>query len=145
MRVVLDTNVLLVSIPRKSPYRLIFDKILDGTLVIAVSNDIIFEYREVISEKSAPHIAENILNGFEDRPNVELHVPFYKWSLIEKDPDDNKFIDCYIKSGADYLVSNDRHFNVLKTDDFPPVKVISIDRFLELLQEEAPPVKEPEG
>jgi predicted nucleic acid-binding protein len=35
------------------------------------------------------------------------------------DQDDEKFADCAIVSNADYLVTNDRHFEVLKTIQFP--------------------------
>ena len=40
MRVVLDTNVILVSIPRQSKYRLIFEKILNKSLQVIISTDI---------------------------------------------------------------------------------------------------------
>jgi predicted nucleic acid-binding protein len=60
-------------------------------------------------------------------------MPFYKWDLIIADPDDNKFVDCALNAGADFIVTNDRHFNVLKEIDFPPVQVIDIDSFKKIL------------
>lgn len=42
----------------------------------------------------------------------------------------NKFVDCAIVSNAKYIVTNDRHFNVLKEIDFPHVDVLNIDEFL---------------
>ena len=50
--------------------------------------------------------------------STEIH---YNWRLITIDPDDNKFIDCAVAANADYLVTNDKHFNVLKEIDFPKV------------------------
>jgi predicted nucleic acid-binding protein len=58
---------------------------------------------------------------------------FYKWDLIVNDPDDNKFVDCALNAGVDYLVTNDHHFNVLKESGFPFVKVIDIERFKEMV------------
>lgn len=52
MKVVIDTNVLLVSIPKKSKYRLIFDYLIDMKYDLVVSNEILFEYEEIISQKS---------------------------------------------------------------------------------------------
>jgi len=95
------------------------------------------EYEEIISVRSAPHVAANILKGFEDRPNIEHKIISYKWDLIKHDPDDNKFVDCYVTAGADYLVTNDHHFDILKPfrpKDFPPVRVVSIEAFLEIVQ-----------
>ena len=60
-------------------------------------------------------------------------TPHFQWNLISADPDDNKFVDCALNAGADYIVTNDRHFNVLKTLDFPPIKVIDIETFKRLL------------
>lgn len=46
MKIVLDTNSLLVSIPKKSPYRPIFDAIIEGKLTLLISNEILMEYVE---------------------------------------------------------------------------------------------------
>ena len=57
--------------------------------------------------------------------------PQYRFHLIEQDYDDNKFVDCAIVSGADYIVSDDAHFEVLKSIPFPQVSVIRLQEFLE--------------
>ncbi len=57
MRVVLDTNVFLVSIPTKSIYRIIFNTLIDGSIELALSNDILTEYHEIIAEKTNVVIA----------------------------------------------------------------------------------------
>ena len=58
---------------------------------------------------------------------------FYRWNLITIDPDDNKFADCALNAGADYIVTNDKHFNVLKTTTFPYIKVDDIETFKRIL------------
>ncbi len=62
--------------------------------------------------------------------NVKKVDVYYKWNLIEQDPDDNKFVDCAIASGTDYIVTNDRHFNILKKIEFPKLYILSVDDFL---------------
>jgi predicted nucleic acid-binding protein len=62
-----------------------------------------------------------------------LITPWYKWNLIAADHDDNKFADCALNAGADYIVTNDHHFNVLKTLGFPPVTVVNIETFKDIL------------
>ncbi len=49
------------------------------------------------------------------------------------DKDDNKFADCYVSSNCEYLVSNDRHYDILKTIPFPPIRVIKAEEFLKIL------------
>ena len=67
------------------------------------------------------------------RYNVEKVIPYFKWNFIYADPDDNKFVDCALNAGADYIVTNDKHFNVLKSIPFPPIKVVDIEAFKDIL------------
>jgi putative PIN family toxin of toxin-antitoxin system len=133
MRVILDSNVLLVSIPKSSKYRIIFDEFLNNRLNLIISNEVITEYHEVISRFANETVASNILEVLLNKPNVEKHEIYYNWGLITKDYDDNKFVDLAVASNSDYIVSNDKHFNVLSKIEFPSVKVITIDKFIELL------------
>jgi len=61
--------------------------------------------------------------------NIEFCDPHFHFELIVQDPDDNKFVDCAIVASADYIVSEDNHFNVLKDVAFPKVNVITLDQF----------------
>ena len=133
MRIVLDTNVLLVSIPRNSNYRIIFDSFLSKQFTIVVSNDILSEYAEIIAQKANETVSTNIIEMLLSAENVEKQDIFFKWQLIEIDKDDNKFIDCAIAGNVDYLVTNDKHFDVLKSIEFPPITLINIEEFIELL------------
>ena len=49
-------------------------------------------------------------------------------------PDDNKFVDCAIVAGADYIVSEDAHFRVLESIPFPNVSVKRLEEFIVDLQ-----------
>ena len=61
-------------------------------------------------------------------------MDFSSLVLIERDNDDNKFVDCAIASGALFIVSNDHHYDILETISFPKVDVIKIQQFVEFLQ-----------
>ncbi|MCF2504467.1 putative toxin-antitoxin system toxin component, PIN family [Dyadobacter sp. CY107] len=134
MRVVLDTNVLLISLPLKSKYRPIFDSLRAGEFELIVSNDILLEYHEKISEKTSPEIAENVIKLILSLENCTLQSTFFEWGLMHNDEDDNKYTDCALVANADHLVSEDRHFNILKDIDFPKLSVIRADDFLELVK-----------
>ena len=56
-------------------------------------------------------------------------TPYYRFGLIVADGDDNKFVDCCIATGASFIVSNDRHFDVLADIPFPHVEVLNIGEF----------------
>lgn len=134
MRVVLDTNVLLISIPRNSPYRPIYDAILTGKYTLVLSNEILTEYIEILGRYTNASIANNIAHLFINLEHVEFQEVYYNWQLIDTDPDDNKFVDCAIAGNAKYIVTEDKHFNPLKTIDFPKLDIIDANAFLDVLK-----------
>lgn len=91
------------------------------------------EYAEVIADDLSPKVSENVLSALETLPNVIPVNKYYFWNLITTDPDDNKFVDCAVAGGANYIVTDDKHFKVLKTIPFPKIEVLSSDEFLEVI------------
>ncbi len=133
MKIVLDTNVLLVSISRRSFYHPIFEAFENQRYDLLVTTDILVEYEEIIQSNMGEGTASNILDGFHHVPNIHYITKYFYWNLITADPDDDKFVDCAIAGNADYIVSDDGHFKGLKNMPFPKIKVISADGFMELL------------
>ncbi|MBT6994915.1 MAG: putative toxin-antitoxin system toxin component, PIN family [Candidatus Cloacimonetes bacterium] len=133
--IVLDTNVLLVSISPRSPYRWIFDAFIDEQFAICVTTEILFEYEEIITKHMGKKVAETVLQIIENAVNVNMITSYYKWNIINADPDDNKFTDCAISANAHFIVTEDKHFNIAKTIKFPKLNVIGIDEFHEVIIE----------
>ncbi len=133
MKVVIDTNVLLMSLPKFSKYRPIFNGLLKHKYRLALSEEILQEYIEIIGRKTTGSIAQNLGELLMSLDNVERTEIYFRWNLIKADPDDNKFSDCAISARVRFLVTNDKHFNQLRSVDFPPVEVIDADGFLEEL------------
>lgn len=133
MKVVLDTNVMLVMLPERSNDHDLFLALLSNSYQLCVTSDILSEYEEIIAKKNTPEIAHAALELITSLPNVTRHQKYFRWNLIDADPDDNKFVDCAIAAGADYLVSDDKHFQVLLKEDFPKVQLIDKKGFRELL------------
>ena len=131
--VVVDTNCLLRMIPLRSKYRPAWESFLDGKYILCVSNEIVSEYMEILTAKVSSIFAENIVGAILRSPFVRRFDPKFHFNLIEADPDDNKFVDCAIIANADFIVSEDSHFRVLKTIPFPKVNVLTLDEFTEEL------------
>ena len=129
VKVVIDTNVLVAIISKISPSRWIFDSIVSGKIQICLSTDILLEYNEILQVKTNSRIAENIVNFLISNPFAEQIDIFYNFNLIEKDSTDNKFADCAISGNAECIVSNDRHFQILKTVGFPKVNILTVVEF----------------
>ena len=133
MKIVLDTNCLLQAMASKSDYHCILTALQQRHYILCFSNDILLEYEEILMRFFPKRIVGNFMDFIHYSTNTLMVTPFYKWNLITADLDDNKFVDCALNAGADFIVTNDKHFNVLKTLDFPPIKVVDIDIFKEII------------
>ncbi|GHT37245.1 hypothetical protein FACS189435_1840 [Bacteroidia bacterium] len=133
MKIVLDTNCLLPAIFKRSMYYWLWEAFRKGDYTLCYTTEILHEYEELLSRLYSPSIVENVINEVLNAPNVVRTTVFFKWCLITSDYDDNKFVDCAISAGAEYVVSNDNHFNVLANISFPKVNVLDILSFKQLL------------
>lgn len=129
LKIVLDTNILIAVISKKSPFRWLFDCLIEGKIILCVSNEILFEYEEILAKKTSPEVAENVINFITTNPFTEKVEIFFNFGLIVEDNSDNKFVDSAIASNANCIVSNDNHFQVLKTIGFPQVTILTLNEF----------------
>lgn len=102
---------------------------------MCLSNDILEEYEEIIGLKTTPEVARNVISLLLKCKNVEFVSPYFKWRLIEADHDDDKFVDCAFAANATFIVSDDKHFEILGNIAFPKISVIKLQQFLESLTE----------
>ncbi len=133
MKVVIDSNVLLVAIGKRSKHRLIWNAFIEGKYQLIISEGIIHEYEEILRQYSAPGAAELVLETFLESPDTIFTRIYYSWNAITKDPDDNKFFDVAAAANADYLVTNDAHFKEAELLSFPKVAIVSADKFIAIL------------
>lgn len=128
---VIDTNVVVSAMYTHnpdSPTKLVIEAVLHGRVIPLISEEIIAEYREVLSRKEFPFNTEdinNIINAF-----VRFGVnPGRKRILMESFPDHDDVVFYEValsKSGSFVVTGNKKHF---------PVKpfVVSPAEFMEIL------------
>jgi len=133
MKIVLDTNCLLVSVQYYSGYFRLWQAFRDKKFVLCYTDEILNEYQEVLSNYYSIALAEHVIDAILNAIHAEPITEYYKWHLITADPDDNKFADCAVSANVSCIVTNDRHFNVLRDIEFPKVNVIDMDTFIKTL------------
>lgn len=134
LAVVVDTNVLLVSISSRSQFHWFYQALLKGEFRIAVTLDILLEYEEKIGEHWSSSVATNVIRSVTELNNAIFVPVYYHLNLILEDKDDNKFVDCAFAANANYIVTQDKHFNILRTIPFPKILVADIDKFKKVLE-----------
>ena len=134
MNIVLDTNCLLMSLSRRSPYYPVWRDFVNGKYTLCITNEILAEYEEILTDKVGAEIASNVITAILDLPNTKMIQVYYHLHLITADPDDDKFVDCAFKANARYIVTQDHHYDVLKQTPFPFIDVVGIDEFIKVLR-----------
>ena len=129
MKVVLDTNVMLLIVSKQSPFRWIFDLFLAEKFTLCVTTDILDEYAEIIGDHMGAQVVEDLMNTLEESENVEYVTRYFRWNLISTDPDDNKFVDCAISCNAQYIVTEDKHFQIIKQMPYLNLNIVGIEEF----------------
>lgn len=134
LRIVLDTNALLQILGARTPYHFLFRAFLDGAFELCVSTEILLEYEEILAERASPAAANLFLKVLAYSRNVVHAEPYFQFQLVTRDPDDNKFTDCFIVAQADALVTDDAHFREAAECPFPRVTVAGLDEFADMVR-----------
>ena len=128
MIVVLDTNTVLQAMARQNPLRPLITAWLTGRLVWAVSTEILLEYEEIITRRSGRarwvEFAAMLDVMRELHPSrLPMISPAFRFHLITGDADDNKFADCAIAAEADFIITEDHHFDAMRGSGYKPQPV----------------------
>ena len=133
MKLVLDTNSLIQCVSRRSRYHDLWVSFADGRNQMCVTTELLNEYVEILQRVTNETYASLVLEVILNNPNTLFIDIFYKFNLITADPDDNKFIDCAVAAQAKYIVTEDRHYNVLHEVEFPKVDIIGLDEAMKII------------
>lgn len=125
MTVCLDTNVLVQARPKGHSFFPILDAWVAGRLTLAVSTPILLEYEEVMARISGRERWRKfaLLMDYVELTTGALQrvTPQYHFQVISHDPDDNIFTDRAITAGADFIITEDHHFDPLATAGYHPM------------------------
>jgi putative PIN family toxin of toxin-antitoxin system len=112
LRVVLDTNVIFEGLTkRKGACGIIIDAWLAGLIRVYVSDELVYEYADVLSRKLSTKKWERakivLATLLQSAQFVALH---YTWRPSSPDPADDKVIDCAMNVNAIIVTSNLKDF-----------------------------------
>ena len=136
-KIVLDTNSLLQIMGARSKYHFLFGKFLVNEYTLCVSTEILFEYEEILRRKASPVAADLFMKVIARSRNVERKDPYFHLLLVKQDFDDNKFVDCAFVCQADFIVTDDGHFQDVIDSKFPTFRVMGLDEFAERMTDDS--------
>jgi len=138
MRVVLDANVLISAVisEKGNPAEILrrwekqeFDLVISPPILEEVER--VIHYPRIQEKYNLP---EEEVEEFLDLicGQTILVEPQMKLKVIERDPEDNRYLECATTGGADYIVSGDDH--LLGLESYEGVEILSPTGFLALLK-----------
>jgi len=128
-KVVFDTNVLISAILFGGHPRKCFELVLEGKIELFISKGIIDEFEGVLKREKFGIPEETLRYIISSLDSIANFVnPEAKYDIVEKDPEDNKFIECAIAADADFIISGDAH--LLEISQFRKTKILNPSDFL---------------
>jgi len=129
MNIVLDTNIFISGIFWKGdPYKILL-LWKDCKVQLISSIEIITEISRTLSDFKI-HLPEELQKEWIHTITINSTIvePKEKFTIIQDDPTDNKFIEAAIAGKAEYIITRDKH--LLKIQQFRNVKIITPTEFL---------------
>ena len=124
MKVVLDTNIFLSGIHWTGASHKVLRDWFIGHFTLITSPDIKEELFRQLRDFKIQMSADEILwweNLILEKSIIV--IPRKQIKLIDKDPDDNKFIEAAIESNSEFIVTQDKH--LLEIKRYKQIKIIS--------------------
>lgn len=131
MRPVADTNIFFPAFNPKSRYYPIVSNLISKKYSLLISTPILLEYEEILQMIFPKELPEQFWLFLLTSDNVIYINPKFRFQIPFADEDDEKFVDCAVCGSADFLITNDKHFNIIKNIEFPKMKVVTADIFIE--------------
>lgn len=130
MKVVIDTNIFVSSFFGGNP-RKIIDLWKKEKITLCLSKAILDEYVDVLCRIGLKdeHELEELLALFSRGFNLLFTTKTPKISIVKKDPDDDKFIECAVALKADAVITGDKKILVIK--EYMGINIVTPQRFLE--------------
>lgn len=129
MKVVIDTNVFISSFFGGNPKRII-NLWKEEKIILCLSKEILEEYVEVLSrmgfadEKELEKLLSLFAKGF----NITFTSNTPKIKAVKDDPDDNKFIECAVACGAEFIITGDKTLEKIKK--YQKIKILNPKNFM---------------
>jgi len=130
--VVLDTNILLSALlsPLSNPSKCL--KLAKTDVIQSVTcQEIIDEFQEKLTSKFkySARESQKIINDFLDYSKIVKITN--KLDVVEKDPDDNKIIECAIIGRATHIITGDKK-HLLPMEKYQQILIVNATNFLQI-------------
>lgn len=130
MRVVLDTNTLISALLFSGTASRLVPLWQSGEITPLLSKAMLQEYLRALTYPKF-RLSDQAIRGLieeEVLPFVKTIEVRKRLTVVRRDPDDNKFLECAVTGGAQYLVTGDR--DLLELGSYRGISIVTAGEFL---------------
>lgn len=134
MRAVLDTNTLISALLFSGTASRLVPLWQARRITVLVSKAILQEYLRVLaypkfhlSDQEIKELIEEEVLLFVETVRVRRHL-----AVVQRDPEDNKFLECAVAGRAEYLVTGDRDLRELGS--YRGITILMVGEFLRQIE-----------
>ena len=136
-KAVLDANVWVSALLWGGKPAEIIKAAENHKISIVLSEEIIKELSQVLAYPKLKKVYKAEGLSQEDLMEAVLKIGKFvkttkKLNVVEEHPADDKFIECALAAGAEYIVSGDKH--LLKIANYKKIQILTVNEFLLILK-----------
>ena len=130
MRVVLDTNAIVSALLFSGISSELVSLWQGGLITLLLSREILDEYLRVFSYPKFELTEEEIKELIQEEilPYAEVVKPKRRLRVVQRDPSDDKFIECAVAGKARVIISGDK--DLLSLGRYRQIRILSPAKFL---------------
>ena len=130
MRVVLDTNAVVSALLLSGISSELVSLWQKGLMTLLLSREILDEYLRVFSYPKFELTEEEIKELIQEEilPYAEVVKPKRRLRVVQRDPSDDKFIECAVAGKARVIISGDK--DLLSLGRYRQIRILSPAKFL---------------
>ena len=130
MRVVLDTNAVVSALLFRGISSELVSLWQKGLITLLLSREILDEYLRVFSYPKFELTEEEIKELIQEEilPYAEVVKPKRRLRVVQRDPSDDKFIECAVAGKARVIISGDK--DLLSLGRYRQIRILSPAKFL---------------
>lgn len=132
VRVVIDTNVFVSGLLKSdNPPLNVVDLFIEDKINLIISEEVFSEYIKVLLRPELKVKKDNIIRLISIFIlKAEIIKVKTKLDIIERDPSDNKFLECALDGKVDYIITGDKHLLELKK--YKKIKIVDPKTFIDI-------------
>lgn len=131
LRVVFDTNALISAYGFGGKPQQCLDLAFLDEIELLTSWAAIEELHRVMEYDRLPFDEtdrDEIIAELVTLPNSSVITPEITVNEVDRDPDDDKFLECAVAGDADFIISGDEH--LLTISSYENIEIVTADEFL---------------